>query len=395
MNSLRTGNQNLVKQINKSIVFKCIENKGPVSRAQISKETGLNKATVSSMVTELINESFVYEIGSGQSSGGRKPVMLYFNNLAGYSIGIDLGVNYILGVLTDLRGTIIEETTISMNETAFEYVLENIIFVIEDLIDKAPNSTYGIVGIGVGVPGNVDKDDKILFAPNLHWKQVDLKLMIENRFRIPVTIENEANAGSHGERLYGAGKNISNLIYISIGIGIGTGIIIDNQLYTGASGISGEMGHVTIDANGRKCSCGNRGCWELYASESALLKEAKTENLLSKEDGSNLGYLIDEAQSGNPVVLRVLNQLGEYIGIGLTNIINTFNPEVVIIGNRMAQFEQWIANPIDNMLSERLSTFHKEGTEVRFSNLGKHSCAIGAASFSVSKFMDDKRVTVR
>ncbi|MBP1969321.1 putative NBD/HSP70 family sugar kinase [Virgibacillus natechei] len=394
MKTIQTGDQNLIKQINKSVVFKLIEEKGPVSRAHISKSTGLNKATVSTMVAELINDSFVYEITSDQSSGGRKPVMLYFNNHAGYTIGIDLGVNYILGVLTDLKGNIIGEINRDLHDIEFDYVIENLTSVIELLLKKAPESTYGVVGISIGVPGNVDKEDTILFAPNLKWKQVDLKQVMEDRFHIPTTIENEANAGSHGERLYGAGKNVPNLIYVSIGVGIGTGIIINHNLYTGASGISGEMGHFTIEANGKKCSCGSRGCWELYASESALFIDAKTHDLLNDENEIDLGYLISEAQMGNTDVLQMLNKLGENIGIGLTNIINIFNPEIIVIGNRIAQFENWIANPIDHVLEERLSTYHNENTEIRFSKLGKRSSAIGAATFSTSKFLSDKRLYI-
>lgn len=394
MDRTRTGNQSLVKQINKSIVFKLIENKGPLSRAQISKDAGLNKATVSSLVAELIEESFIYEIGSGDSSGGRKPIMLRFNNEAGYAIGIDLGVNYILGVLTDLSGTVKEEKMIYIQEVSFEYVVEKVMLVVQALINLAPESTYGIVGIGIGVPGNVDKADKILFAPNLGWKQIDLKSVIENEFNIHTKIENEANAGSHGERLYGAGKGISNLVYVSIGIGIGTGIIIHDHLYTGVSGISGEMGHITINANGRKCPCGNQGCWELYASENALLMEAKSRDMLSEVDGEYLMHLFAEAEKGNLEILRLLDQLGENIGIGLVSIINTFNPEVVVIGNRIAQFEKWIEKPISKVVTDRLSSFHKENTNINFSNLGKYSCAIGAASFSILSFFSDKGMAV-
>ncbi len=390
MKSLRTGDQNLIKQINKSIVLNVIRNKGPVSRAQISKETGLNKATVSTMVAELINEFFVTEIGAGQSSGGRKPVMLYFNNHAGYSIGIDLGVNYVLGVLTDLSGNLVKEINLRLNETDLEFVKTKIISIIDKLVQSAPESSYRIVGIGIGVPGHVNLDHQILFAPNLNWRNVDLKQIIEEKFHIPVQIENEANAGAHGEHLYGAGKTIPNLIYVSIGIGIGTGIIINNQLYTGATGIAGEMGHLTIEANGRKCPCGNRGCWELYASENALLKAA-TQNLEETET-CDLDFLVSEAKQGNLKVLNLLNHLGEYIGIGLTNVINTFNPKAVIIGNRIAQFENWILNPIDRILKERLSPYHKTNTEIRFSALGKHSIALGASSFAISHFFKQKKV---
>ncbi|QGQ48227.1 ROK family protein [Metabacillus sediminilitoris] len=393
MKTLQTGDQNLVKQINKSIVFTYIGKNGPVSRAQISKDTGLNKATVSTMVSELITDSFVYEIGAGQSSGGRKPVLLYFNNLAGYSIGIDLGVNYLLGVLTDLSGNIIEEMNIPLKETDFEYVMNEICSIIEALIKSVPESPYGIVGIGIGVPGMIDRDENILFAPNLKWRQIDLKQIIENKFNIPTKVENEANTGCYGEQLYGAGKNIANLIYLSIGIGIGGGIIINNTLYTGTSGISGEMGHLTIESNGKKCPCGNSGCWELYASESALLEESK---LAGSIDGDiSIDTILNEARKGNRKVLQLLNNIGEHIGIGLTNIINTFNPEMIIIGNRMALLENWITNPINRILTERLSTYHRSNTNIRFSSLGTYSSALGASSFSIAKFLSDQKLVVK
>ena len=389
----QTGDQSLVKQINKSIVFHTIKNKGPISRAQISKETGLNKATVSTMVSELIQETFIQEIGAGQSSGGRKPVLLYFNQHAGYAIGIDLGVNYILGVLTDLSGNVIGEVTNKLKDRTIDYVTEKIFTVIESLIKQAPESPYGIVGIGIGVPGQVDNEQKVRLAPNLNWKNIDLKKIIEDRFSIPVSIENEANAGAHGEHLYGAGKNIANQIYISIGIGIGTGIIINNQLYKGTSGFSGEMGHFTIDANGKKCSCGNRGCWELYASESALLKAAMQQKIFSDEQATDLDTLLEDAKNGNPQVLQLLHTLGENIGVGIINIINTFNPEAIIIGNRITLFKNWIINPIERILDERLTNYHRESTEIRFSDLGNLSTALGATSIAIENFLSETGLT--
>lgn len=393
MKLLRTGDQSLVRKINKSIVFHSIKNKGPISRAQIAKETGLNKATVSTMVSDLIEESFIQEIGAGKSSGGRKPVMLYFNHHAGYSIGIDLGVNYVLGILTDLSGNIIEKIIRNLNTINLDDVIDEIFSVINILIENTPESRYGVIGIGVGVPGQVDPQQMIQFAPNLKWKNVDLKQIIEDRFSIPTYIENEANAGAFGEQVHGAGKDIANQVYISVGIGIGTGIIINSQIYKGASGISGEMGHVTIDSSGQKCSCGNRGCWELYASESALLNIAEQENILDQKDNIKLHHLLTEGQKGNPKVLQTLNTLGENIGIGIINIINTFNPEVIVIGNRIAQFENWLANPIERILEERLSVYHKTNTDIRFSILDNLSTALGATSIAITNFFSEKKIT--
>ncbi|MEK4306250.1 ROK family protein [Oceanobacillus sp. M60] len=392
MQKIQTGDQNFVKQMNKSIVFRSIKKNEPLSRSQISKITGLNKATVSTMVSEMLEESFVYEIESNQSSGGRKPVLLYFNNLAGFSVGIDLGVNYILGVLTDLNGHIVEEVTQTLTSIEYEDVKNNLVNIIKKLIKKAPESTYGIVGIGVGVPGNVDLDENILFAPNLKWKNVDLKAELQNELHIPVKIQNEANCGVHGEHLYGRGKNASDLVYISIGVGIGTGIIIKNNLYTGTSGISGEMGHVTLNANGPKCRCGNHGCWELYASEQALLEHVKKQKVLSSSNDISLEKLVAEAKTGNKEVLQILNTLGEYIGIGLTTVINTFNPEMVIIGNRISQFSRWLTNPVNHVLQDRLSYYHNENTEIKFSALGRYSSALGATSIAISHFLSEQKL---
>ena len=394
MSKIRTGDQNLVKKINKSIVLQSIENTGPISRAQISKDTGLNKATVSTMVSELIDDNFVNEIGIGKSSGGRKPVMLYFNNYAGYSIGIDLGVNYILAVLTDLKGNIIAEISEQLTRTEVDEITDHVKVIIQRLIDKAPNSSYGIVGIGIGTPGSVNKDGMILFTPYLSFKEVNLKQLIETKFNIPTIIVNEANAGAHGEQVYGVGKNISNLVYASIGIGIGTGIIINDSLYTGSTGISGEMGHLTIETFGKKCRCGNRGCWELYASEGALLQEAKMLNIFKEFTTVDLHMIENEAAKGNIEVLQLLNTIGEYIGIGLTNIINTFNPEMIILGNRIARFESWITSSIYQTIDERLSTFHRESIKINFASLGKYSSVLGASSFAISAFLDDNRVVV-
>lgn len=390
MNGSLTGDSNLIKELNKSVVLNTIESQGPISRAQISKDTGLNKATVSTMVQFLLDESLVNEIGFGKSGGGRKPMMLYFNNKAGYSIGIDIGVNYILAILTDLNGNIIQEINEEIKNTKEDIVIQQIFNTIELLMKSLPRSPYGVIGIGIGIPAMVDKQDKILFAPNLDWKNVKLKEVIEEKFNIPTSIKNEANSGALGELNYGVGKNSNSIIYISVGIGIGAGIVVNKQLYTGANGISGELGHLTIDVNGKKCSCGNRGCWELYASEKALFNSLEHSDLSSNKTDVNIENIIAEAKNGNNEVLNSLNSIGEYLGIGIVNTINSFNPETVIIGNRFALFENWITNPINRVVQERLFSTHKS-TEILFAKLGKYSIALGASSFMIKNFFLNKK----
>lgn len=394
MNKILTGDQNLVKKINKSLVLNCIEQIGPVSRAEVSKETGLNKATVSTMVRELIQDQFVNEIGMGKSSGGRKPVMLYFNYHAGYSIGIDLGVYHILAILTDLKGTIVEEISEPLNGTEQKTIIAQILNIINKLIQNAPKSPYGIIGIGIGVPGSVNKEGEVLFTPNLNLNQINLKKTLEDQFNIPTVVINEANAGVRGEQKYGTGKNIDHLIYVSIGTGIGTGIIINNKLYTGSIGISGEIGHHTIETSEKKCRCGNYGCWELYASENALLLQAKKLPVFEYTNNIHLNMIEIEANKENPEVLQLLENIGKYIGIGLVNIINTFNPKMVILGNRMSRFEKWISKSINETVNERLSRFHRDSVKIRFASLGKYSSSLGASSFVITKFLEDNQVSI-
>lgn len=381
-----TGNQQLVKQINKSLVLEKVMNEAPISRAFIAQQLGLNKGTVSSLVSELIEERLVFETGRGKSSGGRRPVMLTFNKNAGYSIGIDLGVNYILSILTDLKGNIIKEIYQHITERDFEIVYQYLKTSIKELIISTPDSPYGIVGIGVGVPGIVNNHGEILIAPNLHWRNINLKEIIEKDFNIPVVIENEANAGAYGEKLYGAGKDYKNMIYVSAGIGIGVGIIINGELFTGAHGFSGEMGHSTIVVNGKKCSCGSEGCWERYASEKALLEEVEKRNILDSKQVS-IEKLIDAAESGNENVIEIFYEIGKYLAVGINNIINTFNPEQVIIGNRLSMLRKWIDKPLQEYIKAHTTQYLQEDLSIRFSALNKHSVPIGVSAISIENFL--------
>lgn len=384
-----TWNQQLVKRENKAIVLHLIMNHFPISRADVAQKSGLNKGTVSSLVAELLEEQLIYESGPGESSGGRRPVMLLFNQGAGYSIGLDLGVNYILGVLTDLQGNIVLDKNEKYKNLSFEDTLDRVKKMISFLIQAAPPSPYGVVGIGIGAPGIVNKEGDILLAPNLGWKNVSLTAELEKEFNIPVIVENEANAGAYGEKKFGLGQPFDNLIYISAGIGIGTGIIINSELYKGINGYSGEFGHMTIDKNGIQCRCGNKGCWELYASEQSLLSKASEMNLEITED-VNLNDIISLAQNGEQAVLQLLEETGQNLGLGMVNIIHAFNPQQIIIGNRLAAARQWIEPQVRDVIGKFTLPFHQRDIKVDFSDLSLPSSALGVSAFSAEKFLKSK-----
>ncbi|SDM23293.1 ROK family transcriptional regulator [Sediminibacillus halophilus] len=380
----QTWNQHVVKKGNKSLVLETIKDHSPISRAETANRTGLNKGTVSSLVSELLEEQLISESGPGVSSGGRRPVMLLFNQLAGYSIGIDIGVNYLLGVLTDLQGNICDEKRESYTDLTYEEIKVKLFDIIDYLTNAAPPSPYGIVGIGVGVPGTVSNTGEILLAPNLEWKNIHLQAVLERKYQVPVVIENEANAGAYGEKRFGAGKDLEDIIYVSAGIGIGVGLILNGSLYKGNNGFSGELGHMTIEVDGKKCRCGNKGCWELYAAEQALLSNAA--KLPDAPDQPTLENLSKLADDGDEQVIRLFEQVGDYLGVGLNNIINIFNPQQVIIGNRMASAKKWLRDPLISRMVNQTLWFQQKDLQIQFSELSTHSTALGVAAFSVENF---------
>ncbi|QRV07569.1 ROK family protein [Bacillus velezensis] len=377
------ADQAFVKKVNQKLLLNEILKNSPISRAKLSEMTGLNKSTVSSQVNTLMKENLVFEIGQGQSSGGRRPVMLVFNKKAGYSVGIDVGVDYINGILTDLEGTIVLDQHHHLECNSPEITKDILIEMIHHFIANMPQSPYGLIGIGICVPGLIDKNQKIVFAPNSNWRDIDLKSFIQKKFNVPVFIENEANAGAYGEKVFGAAKNHDNMIYASIGTGIGIGVIINNDLYRGVSGFSGEMGHMTIDFNGPKCSCGNRGCWELYASEKALLTSLQTkEKKVSTQDIIDLAHLNDIG------TLHALQNFGFYLGIGLTNILNTFNPQAIILRNSIIESHPMVLHSIKSEVSSRVYSQLDNSYELLPSILGKNAPALGMSSIVIDHFLD-------
>ncbi|WP_420491158.1 ROK family protein [Neobacillus vireti] len=375
----------LVKKINQKLLLNEIVANSPISRAKLSEKTGLNKSTVSSQVNTLIEKNLIFEIGQGQSSGGRKPVMLVFNKNAGYSIGIDIGVDYMNCILTDLKGNIVHEDYQLVESQSSEEIKDVLILKINNLKAQMPESPYGLIGIGLCVPGLVNSEQKVIFTPNLDWNyELDLKPLIEQEFKVPVFLENEANAGAYGEKEFGAAKNYENLVYVSVHTGIGVGIIINNDLYRGVRGFAGEMGHLTIDLNGLKCSCGNRGCWELYASEKALIKS------LSRQQQEKLFNqdIIQLANQNNPDILMALQKFGFFLGIGLTSILNTFNPQAVIIRNNIVEALPMVLNSIKNSVTSRTYQQLENSYELLPSSLGKNAPALGACSIAIEQFLE-------
>ncbi|MED4226250.1 ROK family protein [Neobacillus cucumis] len=315
--------------------------------------------------------------------------MLVFNKNAGYAVGVELAANYIQTILIDLEGNMLFSDYFEFVNQSMEALKTILIERIRLVTNHAPESPYGIIGIGVAVHGFCNENQTVVYTPNSNWDKVDIKNLLEEQFNFAVFIDNEANAGAFGEKLYGAIGHSDNSIYISVGTGIGLGIILNNRLYRGSDGFSGELGHMTIEFNGKKCVCGNQGCWELYASESAFfnnLSRIKKGREMTHEKANKM------IQVNDGDILIEIEKFGYCLGIGITNLINTFNPDSIILRSNLIEANPIILKSIKKAVSNRIARYIPLKNEILISQLNRNAAVLGAASFMIEKFLVDPKI---
>ena len=376
-------NQQIGKKLNKEVVLQQVLLKPYISRSEIIDHTNLKKATVANLVNELIEEQLIVEDGKEKSTGGRRSTLLKLNDRAGYALGIDIGVNYLRGIITNLNGETIFDIQQEIAEIAFESYFNKIIHMIQLLETEVPESPYHIIGLGIAVPGTIAMDGTIINAPNLKWYNIDLLQLLEPYVDYPLYISNEANAGAFAEFSFIHNMQHQNMLFVSIGYGIGVGIVINGELYHGELGFSGENGHMIIQMDGNLCKCGRNGCWEAYASEYAFLQEA--------EKALNVTNLSIEKilslYANDHTLQKTFTDFGRYIAIGLMNLIYTFNPLKIMIGNRITLLQNYIQQDILDTLTSQSSPYIINQTEIEFSTLEDKAIVIGAASIAINQFL--------
>ena len=344
-----TGSQELIRDMNTQLVLNTIMSKGPISRASIAAKAGLTKATISAIVQILLDKSLVLEVGCKDTKKGRRPIMLELNKECGYVISIDLSPEYITVLTANLMG---ENCSLKRyaNNAPRETILDKLTDLIGNTIIAALPSIYGIVGIALAAHGVV-YDNKVVFFPYSPYDGIDFATHLEDTFKLPVIIENEANLSVLGEWAYSLPKE--NLLNISIHSGIGLGIIMNNQLISGQDGYAGEFGHTIIEADGRQCPCGNLGCLEQYASERILLKELS--NLKGKRittDDFTALY-----RQKDPDAIHIMDLFIKYISIGINNLLHTFNPDTIVINSSFTMFFPEVCDAITNNLHNLMKRY--------------------------------------
>lgn len=360
------------KQHNRNLVLQTIFARECVSRAEVARVTNLTRTTVSEIVSGLLAEGLVEEVGRGESIGGKSPILLSVVANSRYLIGLNLAQDKFIGAIVNLRGEIKEIVEAPVQDNNGEKALDLVFQLIDQLLKKRMKP---IVGIGVGTPGLVNtREGIVLNAVNLDWQDLPLGQLLEKKYKIPVSVLNDSQATAIGEFVYGGEHAIDeNLIVINVKYGIGAGILINGRLYQGDGGGAGEIGHVVVQReNGELCRCGKRGCLETVSSVRAVLRQLKLD-------------LLDQAQAafaaGDAKAVQAVSNAAHHLGISLANLIGILNIQKIVLTGDMSHFgPPWLEAVEDGMRNAVLGPM-SENTHIELGALDYRACILGASAF--------------
>lgn len=395
---MQTGSFQWMKSLNKSTILNMVRLKGPISRAEIAKITKLTPPTVTNIVAELLESELIVESDLGVSTGGRKPIMLKINSSRFYVIGVYARADKINAAIANLDGKIIYQLDANVPESPTkEQFLEILKGIVAECVDLAQADGQPVLGIGVGMHGLVDpQKGESIYATHLKLRQIPIKEFLETQFNIPVQVENDVRALALAESWFGQGRDLANFICVNIGTGVGAGIILDHKLYHGSSFAAGEIGHITIDVNGPQCRCGNYGCLEAFASGPGMVLRMQKAILLGKKTNVSqkikgdlaqiTGEMIYEAAlEGDRLASEILADTGRYLGIGLANLINIFNPSKIILHGGISRAGSLVIGPLKEVVMARALTDSAKQVSIVTSNLGKQAAVMGAFTLVLKK----------
>ena len=376
---------NTIRDINRQIVLNYVRERAPISRAEIAHETALQRSTVSLIVEELRVDGLIEEV-SGESTGGRPPILLSLRTANAVAIGVDIGTTRTIVATSDLAGRVLEEETFKTHPDGAE-TTKRIIERARKLI-RRNNGT--IEGIGVSLPGLVNSEGTEMFVPNFNWRDLPLAKDVSTATGLPVTMDNDANAAAQAELWFGRPeiREVRDFILVLVEGGVGTGIVFDGQVYRGENGAAGEFGHMTIGQGAPvACASGSHECWEAFASERSAL--ARYKNLTRSLNGGaevTFGELIDQGLRGEGPARTALKETANYLGIGIANLIRGLAPEAVIVGGPIVRSWPVIADDLKASVEATMCR-GLPSTRIIASTLGPEPTLMGALSLVLaSKF---------
>jgi predicted NBD/HSP70 family sugar kinase len=376
---------------NQALMLELVRTRGPLSRSELGRMGRLNLAIVSRLAERLISEGLVREIGTGPSTGGRKPTLLDLIPEARCAVGVNVGTRTISLVITDMHGTIRkrakEPSRMALGPDA---LMQQVGDVVHGALADLPPDLGEVIGIGMALPAPILDPAESTFSPPSYpgWGELRIGERTEDRFGLPVLLDNDANAAAVGEHLYGAGRGVRDMFYLIAHRGIGGAALVNGALYRGTHGGAGEIGHTVVDLDGPRCGCGRYGCLEAFAGRGAIarrasraLKLAGRQSLAGCEPGEiSAATVIEAGLAGDSLAQRILEETGEYLGLGIVSAVNVLDPEVVVVGGSTMRAGDLVLEAATRVVRSRALRGLAERVRIVMGELGDDGGAVGAAS---------------
>ncbi len=431
------ADQTTLREMNLSAVLRFIYHEAPLSRSQLAGKTGLNKSTISSLVEDLLDRRLIHETGMASAGKGRPSTMLETHPQAGVVVAVELGVDFVGVAIIDFKGSILwRKLDLADPAASQEKTLGQTMALVDETIRLCRQQHHRILGLSFSIPGTVDLHQGILiFAPNLNWRNVQFRKIFSAYTGLPVFIENDANAAAVAEHLFGVARNLHDFLFVFVGVGLGSGLFLNDRLYRGTGGYAGEIGHTPIIAEPfqNPCQCGNLGCWETYANQFSILRRVEarleqarrgdqpvTQSVTSADAASSPSHIPSlteqqrdqppaanrqpsiipalmqqqnsalsipivkqAAEAGDPHALESLAEAGSAMGTGLAVLVNLFNPEKIVLGGPVSIAGEFLMPSIRESVSRHAMQEILAQTEIKLSAFGPDASLVGAAAVVV------------
>jgi N-acetylglucosamine repressor len=379
------ANRDLIKAMNQNLLLNIVRQSEPLSRTQLTELSGLSVGAVSQITNELIDAGWLLEIGEGEYTGGRRQTMLRLNPAAGYAVGVKLMENRLVCAVTDFASRIIFYRDFFIGSSDYpDVTADNIAQVVDKTLAEAGVERETVLGVGIGLAGVINPQSGIVrYSPFFGWHDFPLAQHVHTHLNLPIYVENDVNTLTLSEQLFGAGRRHSNFVVVTIGRGIGMGMVINGQLYQGARGGAGELGHIVLNLTlARAGGNGEHGTLEMLASDPAVVKAVSAQNM---PEVNTLADVVALANAGNVGAREALAQSGEYVGIGLATVINMLCPPLIVISGEGVVAGDYRLNAMHDAMRRYTFDGLIDGVEVVVEPTDDQAWARGAASLVIGK----------
>lgn len=385
----KKADQVTVRRLNMAAILKLLRERATLARADLAKELGMTRNTASNIVTDLLNAGLVVETEFRRAGAGRPGLLLELAPNGGFAVGAEIDINRIIVIAADFNGEILwEQSTSISKEQSQDECIQTAEQLVQDALDWGKGEGLNPLGIGLGLAGLVDSENGVLtYAPTLNWTDVPFKQLWEDKFEIPVYLDNEANTSALGYHTYSDRSQARNLAYLSIGVGMATGLMLEEHLFHGSSGFAGQAGHMKIRTDGEDCTCGDRGCWVTEVGITALARKAGLDHI-------DLGNISNALRDQDPKLMPVVEEMSEMLGLGIANLVNLFNLDTVVLGGAIRPILPYMLEKTKSVVDERALKQPRKNVRIKVSGRDNDS-VFGAACLVLDAIMNDPVPLVR